>query len=239
MISPGHLPKKSEKASRWWKPFLGSFTFHACLTGAILSAAIFYRTHPLPASGSPEATLSLSLSRGPATTAVSAPLPAPAKPTPAPVRPTTIAVTPTPKPVNKLVDEGVPVLAPQVKAAPTTARPTPQHTVSTHSTRPPKIAAAASAAHAAPIASSYAAGENAFPHPPYPDEARERREIGTVKLNVRFDTRGDVAEVEVVQSSGSLILDHETKTFIRSNWHSMPEAGQTVSVPVCYSLENM
>jgi hypothetical protein len=42
-----------------------------------------------------------------------------------------------------------------------------------------------------------------------------------------------------VQSSGSLILDHQTATFIRSNWHSVAEAGQVVSVPVRYSLENL
>jgi TonB family protein len=64
-------------------------------------------------------------------------------------------------------------------------------------------------------------------------------EIGTVKVNVWFDAQGRVADVEILRSSGSLILDHHTATFIRSNWHSVAEAGQVVSVPVRYSLENL
>jgi TonB family protein len=89
------------------------------------------------------------------------------------------------------------------------------------------------------VASSFTAGQNAFPHPPYPEEARERREIGTVRVTVQFDTRGRVATVEITQSSGSLILDQSTTAFIRANWHSLDDAGQTVSVPVRYSLEEM
>ena len=97
---------------------------------------------------------------------------------------------------------------------------------------PPKPAAAASP-------SSYAPGVNVLPHPPYPTEARDRGQTGTVVMNVHFDARGDVALAEVAQSSGVPILDSETRSFIRLHWHSAAYAGQTISQPVQYSLENL
>jgi TonB family protein len=93
------------------------------------------------------------------------------------------------------------------------------------------------AAPAAP--SSYAPGLNVLPHPPYPVEARDRGQTGTVIMNVRFDLKGDVADAEVAQSSGVPILDSETRSFIRAHWHSPAYAGQAVSVPVQYKLANL
>ena len=123
----------------------------------------------------------------------------------------------------------MPVLAAQPKPVPApTAKISPMmvHAAPVRHVTPPKQIASASAAHVAPVASSFAPGEDVFAHPPYPEEARERGEIGTVKVNVRFDTQGGVADVEITQSSGSLILDHHTAIFIRTNWHSVAEAGR-------------
>jgi protein TonB len=77
-----------------------------------------------------------------------------------------------------------------------------------------------------------------LPHPPYPQEARELKQTGTVTLNVQFDSKGDVAHAEVAQSSGVPVLDSATRSFIRAHWHSPAYAGQLVSVPVQYTLQN-
>ena len=70
--------------------------------------------------------------------------------------------------------------------------------------------------HAAPTASatpsSYAPGPNDFPHPPYPNEARDRRESGTVVMNVQFDASGDVTRADVAHSSG---VASDTRRFVR------------------------
>ncbi len=58
-------------------------------------------------------------------------------------------------------------------------------------------------------------------------------------MNVQFDSRGSVAQAEVAQSSGVALLDSETRSFIRAHWHSPSYAGQTVSVPVQYTLQNL
>jgi protein TonB len=111
--------------------------------------------------------------------------------------------------------------------------PAISHTAAaTAQSSPPKPAAAASP-------SSYAPGVNVLPHPPYPTEARDRGQTGTVVMNVHFDARGDVALAEVAQSSGVPILDSETRSFIRAHWHSPAYAGRAVSVPVQYKLENL
>jgi len=58
-------------------------------------------------------------------------------------------------------------------------------------------------------------------------------------MNVQFDAKGNVVHAEVAQSSGVPILDTETQSFIRTHWHSTTYAGQTISQPVKYSLENL
>jgi len=78
-----------------------------------------------------------------------------------------------------------------------------------------------------------------LPHPPYPTEAQDRGQTGTVYLDVQFDAQGSVVGTKVTQSSGVPILDSETRSFIRSHWHSSMYAGQIVNVPVQYKLENL
>ena len=92
---------------------------------------------------------------------------------------------------------------------------------------------------AAASPSSYAPGPSLLPHPPYPAEARDRGQTGTVIMNVQFDVKGDVADARVAQSSGVPLLDTATRSFIRAHWHSLAYAGQAVSVPVQYTLQNL
>jgi protein TonB len=237
-MNPRTLDEKPPGLSRrWGRPVLGSFALHALLLGAIV-LALMQRISPHLFTGSREAVMTLSLQKP---LVVSTALP----PTPAAtVKTQPAAAAQTPAPV---IEQGVPILAaqpkrvaaPSPKPIPAPASATVSPTAPVHHSTTAKPAAAAASAHVAPMASSYAPGEDVFAHPPYPEEARERGEIGTVKVNVRFDARGGVAEVAITQSSGSLILDHQTATFIRSNWHSEAEAGQVVSVPVRYTLENL
>jgi TonB family protein len=73
-----------------------------------------------------------------------------------------------------------------------------------------------------------------LPHPPYPEEAQDLGETGTVVMTVTFDTSGDVARAAVTQSSGVRLLDATTRSFILAHWHSATLAGQTVTQPVLY-----
>jgi len=232
-MNPRAIDEKLPGLSRrWGRPVLGSVAFHALLLGAIV-VAVIQRVSPHLSSGSREAVITLSLQKP---LVVSSALP------PAPAPPVKVQPAAAPKKMAPVVEEGVPILAAQPKPVPAqspTTLPVAVHAAPVHHLTPTKQVAAASAAHVAPAASSFAPGEDVFAHPPYPEEARERGEVGTVKVNVSFDAQGGVADVKITQSSGSLILDHHTAMFIRSNWHSVAEAGQVVSVPVRYSLENL
>ena len=158
--------------------------------------------------------------------------------------PPTLTVMPPPRP--RLSPRPNPSPPPQgdrarprhsASQADSTAQPTPTHKpkwrsspaihdngIATAQSSPPKPMAAASP-------SSYAPGVNVLPHPPYPIEARNRGQTGTVVMNVQFDARGGVSAADVSQSSGVPILDSETRSFIRAHWHSPSYAGQTVRRP--------
>lgn len=79
-------------------------------------------------------------------------------------------------------------------------------------------------------------GSHNLPTPTYPMEALRNRIQGTVLMKVSFDGSGGVIDAEVVSSSGSGILDNETRHFILSNWHEVDMAGQTQTVPIEYVL---
>lgn len=130
----------------------------------------------------------------------------------------------------KLPDDGVPVLPLRVSKSTQGKTEEPHHTIS-HATT------TSSAKPAAALASSYAPGVNVLPHPPYPVDAQNRGQTGTVIVYVKFDAQGNVAHAEVSESSGVPSLDSATKSFIRSHWHSTDYAGQAICQPVQYSLE--
>jgi len=233
-----HKPRADGSHGRGLRAFLASCAVHGLGICLLLGLAFLYRSQlPPPKSGSAPGSPSISLE----TMVIVSPPPQP----PAPA-PTVTATTPPPAPEAKPAPpEGtVPVLAvqpskPMQALQPITAKtqaaihPAISHTAAaTAQSSPPKPAAAASP-------SSYAPGVNVLPHPPYPTEARDRGQTGTVVMNVHFDARGDVALAEVAQSSGVPILDSETRSFIRAHWHSPAYAGRAVSVPVQYKLENL
>jgi len=220
--------------------------------------AFHYHTHLPPiktgsAPGAPTVTLSTLVILSPPPEPPQPPLPVkPAPPVPPAPSVSEVPVTPPPpsppEPITQPepAEQGVPVLAAQpIKvdqdkpAKIQSAKPSPP----THSAASP-AAAVTSENHPKPtatraFASSYAPGASDLPHPPYPDEARNLRETGTVVVNVQFDAGGGVAQTEVTQSSGVPLLDSNTRSFIRTHWHSPAYAGQTVSVPVEYKLQNL
>jgi TonB family protein len=144
----------------------------------------------------------------------------------------TLVIVPTPPQPTPPPEQAIPVVAKQ-SIKPAKSHP-PAHPAISH---PSTATAQASSKPAA--ASSYAPGDNVLPHPPYPPEARDRRQTGTVMMSLQFDSRGNVVQAEVAQSSGVQLLDTFTRTFIRTHWHSLSYAGQTVTVPVRYTLENL
>jgi TonB family protein len=213
---------------------LASCVLHAMVLTALV--VVLYRSARTPLnSGSAQAVPTLTLSK---LVIVASPLPPvppvppkriPPEPVP-PMPPAMPAVVKAAAPV-KIPDAGVPVLAAQPKAEKKTRK---EHRVAASPPPPPPSGAPAPST----VASSYAPGENIFPHPPYPEEARFLRETGTVVVDVQFNGSGGVSQVQVTQSSGVPLLDAQTRSFIREHWHTPAYAGQMLKVPVEYTLEN-
>jgi TonB family protein len=57
------------------------------------------------------------------------------------------------------------------------------------------------------------------PEPPYPQLAMQTGEQGTIILMLESDSSGNVASIDVKQSSGFPYLDHTTVEFIKTHWH--------------------
>jgi periplasmic protein TonB len=211
--------------------YLASFLLHGFALVAVIALACLYRQLPLPKSGSAAGSTSISLEKMVEVAPPAEPPPAPPKVVDMP-KVSPVPVDPGFGPMRAEI--GVPVLLAQATKTikPTEATQAKARTAA-HGTaqRESKVSATA--------VSSYAPGQNLMPHPPYPTEAHDRGEAGTVVLTVYFSPKGDVDQVEVSQSSGSLILDSETRAFIRSRWHCPEFAGQTKNVPVQYTLQEL
>jgi len=237
---------RADQGSRHRRPaILASLLVHGCALGAIVTLAFFYRAYlPLPSSGSAAGSTSICLEK----ITVASP---PVEPPPAPI-PMPRITPPTPGVTVPQADPGVSPAHPEIGVPVLSAQPTQstkpteamqaQERRATHPAGAQAVQATAQEqarpAGAAAV-SSYAPGESVLPHPPYPEEARDCGQTGTVVMNVIFDARGAVARAEVAQSSGIAVLDAKTRSFIRANWHSAVYAGQVVSVPVEYTLQKM
>jgi TonB family protein len=227
------------------RAFIASFLFHAVLLGLLVGLTFIYWSRLYPSkSGSPQGGQSISL---PILVIVPSPpeIPHPSQtsdqekflPSPIAAMKSSAAVPaklPTP-------EESVPVLTPQpiqtarAKSSPAVVQ---THPAISHSSTAAKIKPAR-AKSVTSAAASYAPGSSVLPHPPYPPEARDLRQTGTVMVSVEFDEQGSVIQARVLQSSGVPVLDSSTRLFIRDHWHSLAYAGQTVNVPIRYTLENL
>lgn len=236
------MPKqrKEPPLARRAGAFAVSCVFHATFFGLLLWVTLVYGAKWMPPpSGSRASAPSITLS-----TLVITPAPPP--PTPRlPVPETPVVVTtpaetipeaPQAKPVP--VKNSVPILTPQVSKTVAvtqtkTAAPHPVPATPVAKASPPKPKPSAPT----PFASSYAPGENILPHPPYPEDAQNLGETGTVVMSVTFGMAGEVTQAEVSRSSGVRLLDTSTRSFILTHWHSTTFAGQTMMQQVRYNVE--
>jgi TonB family protein len=236
MVRTDLMPKhrKEPHLARHAGAFALSCVFHATFFGLLLCATLVYRARWMPPpsrsqAGVPSITLSTLVITPPSLSTPTPPSPKPETPVVAATPPDLVPKVPPP------VDKGVPVLPPQpsktVAVAPTPPAHAPATPVAKASPAKPKPAASAS------FASSYAPGQNVLPHPPYPEDAQNLGETGTVMMSVTFNLAGDVTQAEVSQSSGVRLLDTSTRSFILTHWHSTTFAGQTVMQPIRYTEE--
>lgn len=72
----------------------------------------------------------------------------------------------------------------------------------------------------------------------YPPEAIRKNEEGTVIVKVQIDENGDIAGVDVVQSSGYADLDEAARTCILQSWRFRPamQNGKPVAVAKKYGI---
>jgi TonB family protein len=63
------------------------------------------------------------------------------------------------------------------------------------------------------------------PEPPYPQLAMQTGEQGTLILLLKSDASGNIASIDVRQSSGFPYLDHATVEFIKTRWHLPTDSG--------------
>ena len=237
--------------ARHFRAFAASCIFHGFLICLIVGLAFIYWPHLRhKKSGSPQSNQSISFSTlvivsSPPKISPPAPILSDQKKSPVSLSPRVAlsepqATAPLRLPAPK---ESAPVLTPQpaqISHTQTTqSKPLPRPAISHTSTTTTDAAPTHTKPIASALASSYAPGASVLPHPPYPPEARDRGQTGTVTVSVQFDAQGSVAETHVVQSSGVPLLDLKTRTFIRDHWHSLAYAGQTVNVPIQYTLENL
>ena len=235
---PQHQAGKER--TRHFRAFIASCIFHGFLICLLLGLTFIYWTHLQPfKNGSPHGGQSVSLP----TLVIVSPPPEISHPTQISA-PSPHVAPPEQQVAQRLSvpENGVPVLShqpieiPKKEAAKSNE---PHRQASSHT---PAIAEATpvhTKALASAPPSSYMPGDSVLPHPPYPAEARDRGQTGTVTVSVEFDAQGGVAETRVVQSSGVPLLDSKTRSFIRDHWHSVAYAGHTVSVPIQYTLENL
>ena len=238
-------PRIDKTKSHHIHGFLASFVLHGLGLGLIFLLAVFYHEElKLPKSGSAPGAPTITLEK---MTIISAPpespppqqLPAPPLPTP----PTPLTAISPPREhmaAPPPPEATVPVLALQTSKP--TATPRAKTQPDSHPTVSHPITAATQSQTqrtASSTPSSYSPGIDALPHPPYPLEARNHGQTGTVVMNVEFDAEGSVAAASVAQSSGVAILDSATRSFIRAHWHNPSFAGQTISVPVEYTLRSL
>jgi TonB family protein len=74
------------------------------------------------------------------------------------------------------------------------------------------------------------------PRPVYPYEARRQRITGSgIALLTVASADGNVVDVRMAQSCGSVILDNATHDAFR-RWHFKPGSVERVQVPITYTL---
>ncbi len=76
------------------------------------------------------------------------------------------------------------------------------------------------------------------PHPVYPFEARRAKQTGSGKFLLRFDSAGDVTQVDAVESTGSPLLDQVSIRTLRQ-WRCKPGVYEKVYVPITFTMQGV
>jgi TonB family protein len=105
---------------------------------------------------------------------------------------------------------------------------------------PPKIHVAsrvgATAAMGPITLGSTKANMVSMPHPSYPYEARRVRRTGSGTFRLHFDASGAVTNIDVVQSTGSPMLDQTSSSTFR-RWRCGPGVLTKGTVPITCTIE--
>ena len=70
------------------------------------------------------------------------------------------------------------------------------------------------------------AGAWVTPHPPYP-RASLAKPTGATTVRITTDAMGQVSNVVILKSAGSPVLDHQTESYVRLNWHGPANSSRT------------
>ncbi|MFQ3670736.1 MAG: energy transducer TonB [Verrucomicrobiia bacterium] len=84
-------------------------------------------------------------------------------------------------------------------------------------------------------ASAPVVGSRNFPKPPYPFQARQRRQQGTVLLRIVV-VGGSITEVNIARSSGHGILDSTAQSWVKSRWNFPAGLTRTLQQEIQFEL---
>ncbi len=76
----------------------------------------------------------------------------------------------------------------------------------------------------------------AFPHPPYPFQAKARHAQGTGLVRASFDEKGNVVKVVMEKSTGSEILDGNSVNYALARWKSSGGEKVTTTIELVYQI---
>jgi TonB family protein len=75
-----------------------------------------------------------------------------------------------------------------------------------------------------------------FPRPPYPANAWHTHVQGTVLLNIRFDSAGDVSACRDLSAEPVPLLSKPVIAFVKEYYHCPKLAGESITLPITFSL---
>ena len=74
------------------------------------------------------------------------------------------------------------------------------------------------------------------PHPPYPQNARQQFIQGSLTVRVTYGAQGGPVQTEMLQSSGSALLDGYTADYIRLHWKCYNNVTTVHTTTIQYAL---
>ncbi len=66
-----------------------------------------------------------------------------------------------------------------------------------------------------------------MPHPPFPHMIGRPAAVGQTTVRITTDAAGRVSNVVILKSTGTPALDNHPASYVRNNWHGLPNASRT------------